>query len=406
MKVNSLQINDQKIYVLEEEIKIFKDIYDDLLNILKKVNPQINFIIINNSFNDFEKDIKILTILPIEDIESKNYYTLFIDRGDMTGRFNFYKEFFENNKFIFNEKLFLKTIEKLRYNWINFSKKKRIKDLDLFSKFSNLRNKIGLSSTKILIKHIKLKYLIKYNYEALNYAFCYKKPKKFEDNFNFVVENLSDDNSKDDYRNFYYGNFKKNLKKFLINHINCIQYSDYISLDSNSVILNCGVRAGFEIPLYLSKNVDKIYSIDPSGSKYLDPYVKKIIKIKNKTEMIFINKALYFTDSVYGVNKDNLKTTTLNDIIKNFNIKRIDLIKSDIEGGERIMVNELINICNKYRPQLALSIYHDNYNKNKFILDDGVDIPKKLILNLKDYNFFYKHYSFDKNEAIFYAMPK
>ena len=45
MKVNSLQINDQKIYVLEEEIKIFKDIYDDLLNILKKVNPQINFII-------------------------------------------------------------------------------------------------------------------------------------------------------------------------------------------------------------------------------------------------------------------------------------------------------------------------------------------------------------------------
>ena len=406
MKVNSLQIKEENIYVLEEEINIFKDIYDDLLNILKKVNPQLKFIIINNSFNNFEKNIKILTILPVKDDDGKNYYALFIDRGDMTGRFNFYKEFFENNKFIFNETFFLRTIEKLRYNWKNFSKKERIKDLNIFAKISNLKNKIGLSSTRKLIKYIKLRYLIKYNYESLNYAFCYKKPKNFENNFNFVFENLSDDNSKNDFKNFYYGDFTENLKKFLINHINCVQYSDYINLDPKSIILNCGVRAGFEIPLYLSKNVNKIYNIDPSGSKYLDPYVKKFIEIKNKTEMTFINKALYFTDSVYGVNKDKLETTTLNDVIKNFDIKKIDLIKSDIEGGERIMVNELTDICNKYRPQLALSIYHDNYDKNKFILDDGVDIPKKLILNLKDYNFFYKHYSFDKNEAIFYAIPK
>lgn len=406
MEVNSFKIKEIEIYVLEEEIELFKDIYEDLFNILKKINPEINFIRINKSFSNFKPNIKILTILPSDDVKNKKYYPLFIDRGDMTGRFNFYKEFLENNNFNFEIKKFFKAVEKLKYNWKNSSKKERIKSINIVNQLSNFKDKVGFRNFKKLFKLIKFKFLIRYNLESLNYAFCYKKPREFDKKFNFVLENLSDQNSREDYKNFYYGNFNENLKKFLLNHVNCIQYSDYINLNHNSVILNCGVRAGFEIPLYLSKNVSKIYNIDPSGSKYLDPYVKKHMEIKNKSELIFINKALYFTDTVYGISKVNLETTTLNEIIQKNNLEKVDLIKSDIEGGERIMVDELLTICNKFRPQLALSIYHDNYSSDKFVLDDGVEIPKKLIENLTNYKFFYKHYSFDKNEAIFYAIPK
>ena len=310
----------------------------------------------------------------------------------------------ETNDLNFEAKSFFKVIRKIRYNWKNSSKKKSF-FRDIYSKLLNFKNSYGIKNFTKLIKFIKSEFLIKYNFEALNYAFCYKKPKKFEEDFKFVYQNLSDKQSKDYYYEFYYGNFQKNFDKFLFNHLNCIQYSDYINLDKDSVILNCGVRAGFEIPIYLSKNVKQIYNIDPSGAKHLDPYVRKHMEIKTKTEMKFIHEALYSADSVYGISKSNLNITSLEKIIKKFNINNIDLIKSDIEGGERVMADELIYICNKFRPQLAISIYHNNYDKKKFILNDGVEIPKKLIKNLKNYNFYFKHYSFDKNEAIFYTIP-
>ena len=36
------------------------------------------------------------------------------------------------------------------------------------------------------------------------------------------------------------------------------------------------------------------------------------------------------------------------DIIEEFKINKIDLIKSDVEGAERYMVKDLIKICEKY----------------------------------------------------------
>ena len=70
------------------------------------------------------------------------------------------------------------------------------------------------------------------------------------------------------------------------------------------------------------------------------------------------------------------------------------------------MVKDLIRICEKFRPQLAISIYHTNHGKNKFPLTDIVDIPLRLTENLKNYSFFIDHYSFERFEMIFYCIPK
>ena len=70
------------------------------------------------------------------------------------------------------------------------------------------------------------------------------------------------------------------------------------------------------------------------------------------------------------------------------------------------MSEDLIKICEKFRPQLAISIYHTNYEKDKFKLTDLVDIPLKIIQNLKDYNFFIGHYSYERWEMILYCIPQ
>jgi hypothetical protein len=76
------------------------------------------------------------------------------------------------------------------------------------------------------------------------------------------------------------------------------------------------------------------------------------------------------------------------------------------EGAERYMSKDLIKICDKFRPQLAISIYHTNYEENKFKLTDLVDIPFELIQNLKDYDFYVGHYSYERWEMILYCIPK
>ena len=81
------------------------------------------------------------------------------------------------------------------------------------------------------------------------------------------------------------------------------------------------------------------------------------------------------------------------------------IIKSDIEGSEVNLVEELPEIIEKYRPQLAISIYHVDKSKFPEIIQ-LVSLPKKIINMCKNYNFFLKHYSHNRRETVFYAIPR
>ena len=81
------------------------------------------------------------------------------------------------------------------------------------------------------------------------------------------------------------------------------------------------------------------------------------------------------------------------------------IIKSDIEGLELKMLEELGDLVKQYRPQLAISIYH--IDQNLFPLNSQlVKIPSKLIEICKDYKFFLNHYTYNRRETVFYCIPK
>ena len=75
------------------------------------------------------------------------------------------------------------------------------------------------------------------------------------------------------------------------------------------------------------------------------------------------------------------------------------------EGSSLIyMVDDLIYIAEKFRPQFAISIYHKNrHSKDKLI--DSVEIPFKIMKYFKNYNYFVDHYSFERQELILYCLP-
>lgn len=66
-----------------------------------------------------------------------------------------------------------------------------------------------------------------------------------------------------------------------------------------------------------------------------------------------------------------------------------NLLLSALKGG--------IKTIEKYRPQLAISIYHSS--------EDFVNIPLYLKENLEHYKFRLGHYSPGLSETVLYAIP-
>lgn len=68
---------------------------------------------------------------------------------------------------------------------------------------------------------------------------------------------------------------------------------------------------------------------------------------------------------------DHIATTTLDDFVQENSIKRIDFIKSDIEGFERNLLRGARNTLAEFAPKLAISTYH---------LPDDKEVLEKIIL--------------------------
>ena len=87
---------------------------------------------------------------------------------------------------------------------------------------------------------------------------------------------------------------------------------------------------------------------------------------------------------------------TLDKYIFDNNIKP-DFIKMDIEGAETPALKGGMKCIQKYRPQLAISVYHSD--------EDFINILLYLAENLKDYKFRLGHYSGWWCETVLYAIP-
>ena len=92
------------------------------------------------------------------------------------------------------------------------------------------------------------------------------------------------------------------------------------------------------------------------------------------------------------------KTICIDDFVERYNVEKVDFIKMDIEGAEPMALKGAIKTIKKFRPKLAIAIYHG--------LDDFTNIPN-WILNLDmGYEIFIGHYTIHAEETICFAKPK
>ncbi|HEY8063946.1 MAG TPA: FkbM family methyltransferase [Methylosinus sp.] len=93
-----------------------------------------------------------------------------------------------------------------------------------------------------------------------------------------------------------------------------------------------------------------------------------------------------------------VETTSIDTLIDQGVIPRVDFIKMDIEGAELAAIKGASVSIQKFKPRLAISLYHR--------LSDFIDIPSEIKRLHPEYRFYLGHHSVHQEETILYASAE
>ena len=240
------------------------------------------------------------------------------------------------------------------------------------------------------------------------------------DKINHVVSHLSDNKSRNLYTNLLKWNLNETVEYYGVKIFMTPQYFDYVSLNEGDVILNCGIEAGQEIPFYMRMigKTGKLHCVDPLGFDYLNDFVQptveyfgpQIIKhtyaLSNQNGTLELASAIGGTDASIkpvkynitgGFSKRVFPSITVDSLVEKSNLEKLDLIKMDLEGAEELVLPGTLEVMKKFRPQAAISIYHEPHHY--------WEIPLFFMKALDRYSYFIDVYSFGRYEIILYMIP-
>lgn len=183
---------------------------------------------------------------------------------------------------------------------------------------------------------------------------------------------------------------------------------ELIQLSEQEVFVDCGAFTGDTLEDFICNTKNKfkrIYCFEPSDDTYNELF--KVWVKYNKDERVVLEKSgLYFETTRVGFNDNHLsagnaintESTDLIDVvaIDEFIDEPVTFIKMDIEGAELDALHGAKETILKYKPKLAISIYHR--------YEDYIEIPKFINdLNL-GYKFYVRHHTDCQGDTILYAL--
>lgn len=174
---------------------------------------------------------------------------------------------------------------------------------------------------------------------------------------------------------------------------------------SNEVFLDCGSYMGEEIDYLNGLNCGnhKIYAFEPDKKNF--DYIDN--KYRDSPNIICIKKGVWSQSCELHFNAagtdgsmvdeygcDSIAATAIDEIIN----EKVTFIKMDIEGSELQAIEGAAKTIVKYKPKLAICIYH---------LDKDLwEIPFRIHSLAADYDIFIRHHSLGLSDTVMYANPK
>lgn len=93
----------------------------------------------------------------------------------------------------------------------------------------------------------------------------------------------------------------------------------------------------------------------------------------------------------------SVATDTIDGIVKQTWLPRVDLIKLDVEGHEKQCLLGARETIRRHRPRMAVCVYHRT--------DDLFEIPRTILSLDENYAFYLRHNSFCEHETVLFCLP-
>lgn len=182
---------------------------------------------------------------------------------------------------------------------------------------------------------------------------------------------------------------------------------DDLSIENCATVLDIGANVGIWTSWILTKNAHHVYAIEPNKTALNDlkrnfatnskvTVVEKAIFNENTTLTLNFNDA---NSLVSSLDKHEIRNTgiplsksyqveaiTVEQLVDDFKIKRIDLFKIDIEGIEFTIFESLSNRIFEITDKFLIETHH-------FYYDDGHQKVKDLKIKMIDNGFNVKHFA-------------
>lgn len=191
----------------------------------------------------------------------------------------------------------------------------------------------------------------------------------------------------------------------------------HIKAGEGDVVIDAGGCWG-DTALYFASQVQEkgkvfVYEFIPSNLKILrqnialNPSYEKVVDVVTNPVWEKSGLETYYLDNGPGSKvsfepgpdmKDKVKTLSIDDLVSQKKLDKVDFIKMDIEGAEPYALKGAAETIKKFRPTLAIAIYHS--------LSDMANIPKWINDLGVGYQFYLGHYTIHQEETILFAVPK
>lgn len=176
------------------------------------------------------------------------------------------------------------------------------------------------------------------------------------------------------------------------------------------IVFDAGAYLG-ETSIWFADKVGtsgKVYSFEPSLENSVK--FKENIKLNKFDKNIFlidkglwnksgeINFAFQESSSFCSKGKGDCKINIIDidSFVEKEKIPKVDFVKMDIEGGELKALEGAKNVLSKYKPKLAISIYH--------LPDDIIKIPIYIKSIVPEYQLFLSHKNDMFGETMLFAI--
>ena len=229
---------------------------------------------------------------------------------------------------------------------------------------------------------------------------------KWSDVESFYYE-LSDEKSKQTLEAVLKGRITANQDYFKsVREDDQYYVEDVISLSDNESVIELGSNDGQTLINFLNKvngKFSKFYCFEPDKE-----CIEKLTSIISSYQNIDLvekgawnstGKLSFSSDAEHGTSKiaDEyeasycIEVAAVDDIVDDV----VTFIKMDIEGAEIKALEGAQKLIRKYKPMLAVCIYHRN--------EDLIEIPQYIHNLVPEYKFYLRHHNWGGTETVLYA---